>query len=68
MNGNTMDLFQIIVAIIFLVIFVVVALFDLYVSALGFPDKTISYVLREYGKQHPSLVLLCGFILGHIWG
>ena len=48
------------VAIILLIVY------DIYAATTG-NETTISRVVRDFGRDHPTVLLATGYLLGHFW-
>lgn len=58
---------RIILALMFILVNLAVAIWDLYVQAIGKPTDTVSYVFQQWGRDWPVLPLLIGVVIGHVF-
>lgn len=56
-----------ILAIAFLMVMFVIAVYDTWAINYRTPEWTVTYVLRDWSTQFPVLPLAIGIVLGHIF-
>jgi len=57
---------NVIVALLLLLSFVVVGVWDIYANFGLPPGQTVSWVLQDWSRQWPVLPLVMGLLLGHL--
>jgi hypothetical protein len=55
-------------AVILLIAFCILGLYDLWAFIDGGIGSTISRTMLELGFRYPAIIFVCGFICGHVFG
>lgn len=58
---------RIVLALAFIAVNLVVALWDLYCAAIGNYRDTVSMTFQDWGRQWPMLPLFIGIVIGHVF-
>lgn len=58
---------RIFLVLVFLTVHLCIIIWDVWVSAVGKEGETISFVMLEWSRLFPGLVLVIGFVLGHLF-
>lgn len=53
--------------VLFLFAHLVIAIWDIWAVTAGRPEDTVSSALLDWARQAPVIVLVIGFILGHLF-
>lgn len=62
MNG-----LRIFLAVMFVGMILLIALWDIACAAWGRPDDTVSATLQDWGRQHTMLTVAIGSVVGHLF-
>jgi hypothetical protein len=68
MRNESLDHLRVIWAMVLLLIFVLIGVWDIAVSYFHAEDYTVSNIMRVWSKQYPAIPLAIGYLLGHIFG
>lgn len=68
MPNQNLDFLRILWAMVLLSMLVFIGIWDILVSYWYGPEFTVSAITREWAKSYPGMVLLFGYLLGHLFG
>jgi hypothetical protein len=67
MTNGTAAWASVVLAASFLVLALLVGLWDAYMGYRFGPEYTVSYIVQGWAGRFPILVLLIGLVLGHLF-
>jgi len=60
-------LVQFIFALVLVVLFLLIAVWDTFCTFIGSPNQTVSALFNSWAHEFPPFTLLIGFLLGHLF-